>query len=161
MKCGNCGADMNDNSTLCLACGWSVPEAMRIQAQYGGRELTKKEFYKSPEMKMCRGNINGCGIALYILGILNIGLSFYTGDLPLDGILMILFGLGIQLAKSRVCSILCTIYGGVNMIIVLVSTGGIGGWIILLVAIDAITYTFKFQHAWAQYKNAVLRPAGR
>lgn len=158
MRCEKCGAEINDDAILCLSCGAAVSEAKRVHMQYGGRQLTKKEFYKLPEMKANRTNINACGIMLYVLGAINIGLSVYTGDLPADGILMILLGLGIHLGKSRVCAILSLIYGAGNLVIVFLSTGRIGGWIILLIAIDAITYTFRFNKAWNQYKKSSMMP---
>lgn len=157
MKCIKCGAELEDNALICPSCGQVVSDQDRLQGQYGGQKLTKAEFLELPAMKTCKSNINSCGIVLYILGVFNIGLQIYLGSLPIDGILIVLFGLGIHLGKSRICAILCTAYGGFNIIYMIMTTGRFSGWWILLVAVYALIYTFKYHGAWSQYqKNGTL-----
>ena len=73
-------------------------------------------------------------------------------------ILFVGLGLGIHLGQSRVCAILLTVYGGLNMIVSIMEKGRFGGWLFLLVGIDGIIYTFKFHKAWKQYKNTGIVP---
>lgn len=153
MKCRKCGVEMDNNALICPSCGQVVSDEDRLQGQYGGTKLTKAEFLNLPAMKSCKSNIISCAVVLYVLGVINIGLYLYWKSIPIDGLVLILLGLGIQLAKSRVVAIVATIYGAINTIYVTISTGRIGGWWILLVAIYALIYTFKYQSAWAQYQK--------
>ena len=153
MKCSKCGIELESNALICPFCGQVVSDEDRMKEQYGDKKLTKAEFLDLPAMKSCKSNIVTCGIVLYVLGVINIGLQIYLGSFPLDGIFLILFGLGIHLGKSRVCAILCTIYGVFNVIYMIATTGRVAGWWILLIAIDAIIYTFKYHSAWGKYQK--------
>lgn len=153
MKCSKCGTELENNALVCPFCGQAVSEEQRAQEQYAGKKMTKQEFINLPAMKSCKGNINTCGILLYVLGALNIVLALVMTSLPIDGIVMILLGLGIHLGKSRVCSILCVVYGAFNVIYLLLETGRVSGWWILLIAIYATIYTFKYHSAWGKYQK--------
>ena len=65
MKCVGCGTELEPGALLCQSCGRVVSseDVAKSKAQSG--QLTKKEFYKLPGMKSCRGNIRGCAIMLY------------------------------------------------------------------------------------------------
>lgn len=158
MKCTKCGAELENNALACPACGQAVTEEARIQAQAGGEPLTKKDFLQLPAMKTCKSNINTCGILLYVIGAINIGLQIYLRSFPIDGILIVLLGLGIHLGKSRVCALLCAAYSIFNMLIMLYTRGQITGWWILLIGIDAVIYTFKYQSAWSKYQKDGILP---
>ena len=153
MVCRKCGAEMDNNALVCPSCGQAVSDEARIQAQVGAGSLTKKDFLKLPAMKSCKSNINICGILLYILGAINIALAIFMGTLPLDGIILILLGLGVHLGKSRVCALLCAAYSIFNVIYMVVSTGNVAGWWIVVIGIDAVIYTFKYHSAWNNYKK--------
>lgn len=158
MKCMNCGTELEGNVAVCPFCGQAAPAAEPSQEQHDGRLLTKAEFGKLPAMKSCMSNINSCGIVLYILGVLNIALQIYMKNFPLDGIILILFGLGIHLGKSRICAVLCAAYGTFNLIYMIMTTGRVAGWWILLVAVDALIYTFKYRSAWNRYRKEGVLP---
>ena len=153
MICSKCGAEMDNNALVCPSCGQAVSDEARIQAQAGVGSLTKKDFLKLPAMKSCKSNINTCGILLYILGAINIVLAFFMGTLPLDGIILILLGLGVHLGKSRVCALICAAYSIFNLIYMMASTGKVAGWWIVVIGIDAVIYTFKYHSAWNKYKQ--------
>lgn len=159
MKCSKCGTEFESNTLVCPFCGQVVSDEDRVKEQYGDKQLTKKEFLDLPAMKSSKSNIVTCGIVLYILGVINIGLQIFAGSFPLDGILIILFGLGIHLGKSRVCAILCTAYGVFNVVYMIATTGRVAGWWILLIAIYAVIYTFKFHSAWSKYQKDGTLPA--
>ncbi len=153
MKCSKCGTELESNVLVCPSCGQAVSDEDRLQEQYGGKELTKKEFIQLPAMKTCKGNITGCGIAFYILGAINLALELYMHVLPLDGILLILFGLGVHLGKSRICALLSAAYSIFGLVYSVATTGQRTGYLIVIVAIDAVIYTFKYQSAWSKYKK--------
>ena len=153
MKCSKCGTELESNALICPFCGQVVSDEDRVKGQYGDKRLTKAEFLNLETMKSCKSNIVSCGIVLYVLGVINIGLQIYWGGLPVDGILLILFGLGIHLGKSRVCALLCTVYSAISIVYMAVITGRVTGWWVLLAGIYAIIYTFKFHSAWGKYQN--------
>lgn len=158
MVCSKCGTELENDALVCPFCGQAVSDEARIQAQAGGAPLTKKDFLKLPAMKSCKSNINVCGILLYILGGINVVYAFIIGTLPLDGILLVLLGLGIHLGKSRICAILCMAYSVFNVIYMLSATGKVGGWWIVLIGIDAILYTFRYHSAWNKYQKDGTMP---
>ncbi len=159
MKCSRCGVEMENNVLVCPFCGQAVSEEERVQEQYTGQQIPKREFIKLPAMKSCKSNIITCGVLLYVFGALNVVLQIAAGIFPVDGILLILLGLGIHLGRSRVCSILCVAYSVFNVIYVAMTTGRVVGWWILLVAIDAVIYTFKYHMAWNRYQKDGTLPA--
>lgn len=153
MKCNKCGTELESNALVCPFCGQVVPDEDRLLEQHGQAELTKEEFLNLPAMKFCRSNINTCGIALYILGAINVAWALYQQILPVDGIVYILLGLGIHLGRSRVCAILCIVASGINVIYMSMINGRLSGWFILFVSIYTVIYTFKYHNAWNKYKK--------
>lgn len=121
--------------------------------------MTKKEFDKHTNIVNVKKQISGAGIACYIIAGINLILMFaLSADNLLDILLILGMGLGIHLAKSRVCSIILTVYGAINVIVMVVLTGSAGGWWILVVGIYAIINTFKYQKAWAEYQQTGIVP---
>ncbi|MBO4425617.1 MAG: hypothetical protein J5776_01280 [Clostridiales bacterium] len=118
--------------------------------------MTRREFYKSDEMAQVRKNIRVCAISAYVIAALSLLVNLLLLDNPtgvLDSITMVVLGLLIQLLQSRVAAILLAVYGVVNMIAVTIMTGKFGGWWIMVVAIWAVVYTFKFHKAWKEEKE--------
>jgi len=155
MKCTKCGTELESNAQICPFCGQAVSN------EEPQKPLTKEEFMQLPAMKSCKSNVNSCGIVLYVLGALNIVLQIYMKSFPLDGILLILLGLGIHLGKSRICAVLCTIYGAFNVIYMLMTTGKVFGWWIILVAVYALIYTFRYHGAWSRYQKDGTLPVSK
>ena len=173
MKCQFCGTDYADNLMSCPNCGTpanqsgsnplSNSRAFQEQTSYNagsGHTYTEKEFYKLPELELCRSNIKGSAIFLYFCCALNLLLIFLTGNLGsiLDVLLLLVLGILIQFKKSRVSSIILLVYAISNMIYYAVQTGKTGGKLILIVAVWAVIYTFKYQSAWKKYKKSGILP---
>lgn len=181
MICTNCGTYVEDGKTNCPSCGAPVMTGGEMsqpgmymgqnvngpvnmggfQSGYSEPGLSKKEFYKHPNMSRVSKQIKSCGICMYVLAGLNLVFYALTEDIfsaVFSLILMLGLGLGIHLAQSRVCAIILTIYGGLNTIVAVITTGMLGGWMILVVGICGINYTFKFQKAWKQYKETGIVP---
>lgn len=124
-------------------------------------KVSKKEFYKLPGVKTCRTNIRTCAILAYVCSgftiFASLLLSDYLASSIIDGLLLLGLGLGVQLARSRVCAIILAGYGLLNMAIALVSYGTVQGWLIPVIGIYAIIYTFKYQKMWENYdKNGIM-----
>lgn len=134
--------------------------------QYGqqmdmGIPMTKSQFSKHPNMKKCRSNILGSAIILYVCA----AITFLLNVVVMKNIygmadVMILVGLalGIQLAKSRVCAVIIMIYSILNVFYMIIETGRIGGYLVVIAAVWAVVYTFKFQDAWQTYLRTGMVP---
>ena len=172
MKCVGCGAELEAGALLCPNCGRVVSseDVAKSKAQSG--QLTKKEFYKLPGMKACRGNIRGCAIILYVcsgmtplasvLAQVLVTSSVLDGiELSasiIDGVLLLALGLWLQFGKSRICAILTLCYGIFNMVVIAMAKGQVQGWLIPLAGGWAIAYTFKFHNLWGKYKKTGKLP---
>ena len=116
---------------------------------------TKKEFLKLPENKKIRKEINGAAIICYSCAAITLLVSLATGSFSsiLDVVILIGLGLGIHLAKSRICAIILTVYGAINMIITTTANGSLAGWLPLAAGIFALVYTIKLSKAWKAYNK--------
>ena len=126
-----------------------------------------KQFIKQmshiQEYKNIRTEINVCGILFYVFAAATIALSLLvksSGAGLVDAFILVGFGLWIQLGYSRVGSIIALVYSILNMIYMTLSTGKLGGYLILIAAVCSVIYTFKAAKAFKQYKEsaAVLPP---
>jgi len=91
-----------------------------------------------------------------VMTALSIVLNLFVYNNPyglIDCALIVICSLLIHLLQSRVAAIILTAYAALNVIVVTIQTGRLGGWWIAVVGIYAIIYTFKFQKAWKEYKN--------
>lgn len=122
--------------------------------------MTKKEFLKLPALEKQRKNILTSAIILYVCAAATLILGILSGNFGvfLDVAILLGFGLGIHLAQSRACAVIVCIYGVVNVLYALLTTGSLGGWLILVAAIDALPHTFKFHKAWTEYQQTGVIP---
>ena len=118
--------------------------------------MTRNQFLKTEEMKPIKKQIISCAVICYVLAVISIAANYFlTGELNLlDPIILVVFGLLIQLLQSRVAAILLTVYAVCNVVYMTISMGQLAGWWILIVAVYALIYTFKFQKAWKEYKKS-------
>lgn len=118
--------------------------------------MSKHDFYHSPICKKYRGNIIASSVLIYVCVGINLLLIALLQNYTslIDAAIMLGLGLAIHLAQSRVCSILLCVYGVINTIIVFLSSGEFGGWLILVAAIYAIVATFQYQSAWNKYSKS-------
>lgn len=157
MQCSQCGTQYPDGAPACPNCG---APAGQFAGGYGAGPMTKKEFYKHPNLKKTTASIKSSAIILYVCGALSLVLGFIAGNMLviLDIAIVVGFGLGIQLAQSRVCALLILAYSIFNTISVYITTGAFGGYLILLAAIYAVIATFQFQKAWKEYQKTGMLP---
>mgnify|MGYP001033615569 FL=1 len=158
MQCSQCGTQYPDGAPACPNCG--APAGQFAGGGYGSGPMTKKEFYKHPNLKKTTGSIKSSAIILYICGALSLVLGIIGGNLMviIDIVIVVGLGLGIQLAQSRVCALIILAYSIFNTVYMLISTGRAGGYLILLAAIYAVIATFQFQKAWKNYQQTGMLP---
>ena len=164
MKCIACGTELPEGALLCPSCGRVLSSADVVRQKSEGGKLTKKEFYKLPGMKACRGNIRGCAIVLYFAAGMTLMASVLLQDIlmasVIDGILLMALGLWLQLGKSRVAALLTLIYGSYSMIIGSLEFGRLQGWWVPVIGGFGVFYTFKLHGLWGKYRRSGTLPPG-
>lgn len=118
--------------------------------------MTRKEFFKSKEMKKLRESINVSaylGYAIALAGVVLNYVNYKTFNTLLDAAIIVAACLCIQFLQSRIASIVLAVYSLVNMALVYVQTGKPGGYTVIVIAVFAIIATFRFQSAWQKYKK--------
>lgn len=120
--------------------------------------MTRREFLRTDEMKSIRANIIICAIFGYVIAvgsvILNIAMTKEYGVIY-DAVFIIVMCVLVHFLQSRIAAILIAVYAVLNVIIMYISTGRPGGIVVLVLAIYAIVYTFRFHSAWSKYKKSV------
>lgn len=180
MICQSCGRANELGAKFCKGCGAPLasdegtqqnnlyqPGAgyqTNMQNQYGMPQsmyagttrMTKKEFDQCESIKPIAKNIMASAIIAYVIGAISLVANVILGGNVfgiLDVVIVVGLGLGIQFVKSRVCAVILGVYSVFNLIYMLVLTGRPGGWLIIICAVYAIMYTFKYQKAWNAYQQ--------
>lgn len=120
-------------------------------------KMTKKEFYKDGLDKATKNNIKTGGIIFYIAtaatlltGVVSENVAFVIADV----VICLILGLAIHIGKSRVASVIALVYGVASVIIALVNTGALAGWLLPIGGICATIGTFKAAKAWKEYEKS-------
>ena len=175
MQCSICGTQISDSVQFCTNCTVPVNHIKQPEEQSAYTEqfsnqqakqapnamMSKNEFYRQPALKKYRICINITASLLYFSATVTFLVHILIAENILgliDVLLLIGFALGIQIGKSRIVSIIITIYASFNTIYMLVETGNFNGWLILIAGISAIIYTFGFQKAWKNYQKTGALP---
>lgn len=115
---------------------------------------TKREFMQLPEGESYYKSCRSAAIICYICaGISLVLVCFVMGQWSalIDIALLVGLGLGVHLAQSLGCAIALLVYSIINVLVLLVTTGRFGGWLVLIAGIDALVSTIKTNRAWKQY----------
>lgn len=117
--------------------------------------MTKREFYKSEEMRPVRKQINSSAICAYVCAGISLIAGLLIGNplIIIDVILVVVCGLLVHLIQSRAAAIVLLVYSGINVIIGIIVNGRLQGWWLCLIGVYAVIYTFKFQKAWKEHKT--------
>ena len=124
------------------------------------KDISFKEFYKDYCSSEVKKNITGSAVALYVccgitflaaIAASVLGVDIMAGII--DAILILGLALGIQIGKSRACAVIILVYSIINCIYSLVSTGKLGGYLIIIAAVYATIYTFKARKEYNEYIN--------
>lgn len=165
MFCTNCGKQVADTATQCPYCNEpleakaapAAPAAPTAPVQSTPTRpvgLTKKDFFKQCFSQ--KGTVIGAAVLCYVSAVVTFGSSFISGAgawALIDVAVLLGLGLAVHLARSRVCAIVLTCYGLYNVIFMLITTGMIGGWLVLVAGVLAIFGTFAFAKQWKAYQT--------
>lgn len=159
MKCPTCGAEIQPGQQFCPSCGakqladqaWGNPNAPSVAL--GNRNISKSEFCRNYAPDKMRKNIKVSAILCYVSAVVTAVLAVLFNPLMfLDVIIVLVLGLLIHLKQSRVCAVLLLAYGIFSCVVVLLSTGQITGWLIILAGVFAVIYTFRLEKAYQQFR---------
>ena len=156
--CPNCNQPCEDTETFCGNCGANLNAAPDPSAAYGAapRVSTKKEFLNLPENKKVKSEISGAAIICYVCAAITLIVGILNNAFPLillDVAIVLGTALGIHLAQSRVCSIVLLAYAIFSTVLVLVQTGRLTGYLVIIAGVCAVIYTFKAEKLWKQYQQ--------
>lgn len=160
MKCPTCGTDVQPGQKYCPSCGtvqkadqpWGAPGAPSVTE--GARGISKAEFCRNHAPDKMRKNIRGCAILCYISAVVTGVFAVLTNPFMfIDAAVVLGLGLGIHLKQSRVCSIILLAYGIFSCITLLLSTGRLGSWLIILAGVFAVIYTFQLEKEYRAFQG--------
>ena len=158
MKCPTCGAEVQTGQQFCPACGaklaadqaWGDPYARAAAVE--NRSISKADFCRNYAPDKMRRNIMASAILCYVSAAITAVVAIlFNPFMFLDVIIVLVLGLLIHLKQSRVCAVLLLAYSLFNCIVTLVSTGQIGGWLIILAGAFAVFYTFQLEKAYQEF----------
>ena len=124
--------------------------------------MSKKEFLQLEQNKSLRTGMLSSAIACYvcaaltaIIGIAGTQLANFQGSpsMLIDAGFLLLCGLFIHLKQSFPGAVVLLVYGIINIIAMIILTGTAGGWLIALVGICAVYYTYKFNKAYKAFNT--------
>ena len=158
MKCPTCGTEVQPDQKYCPSCGtvqradqpWGTPGAPSAAA--GDREITKGEYYRNQAPDKMRRSILGSAILCYISAAVTAVFAVLANPFMFVDAAIVL-GLGIHLKQSRVCSVILLIYGLFSCVTVLMQTGRLGSWLIILAGVFAVINTFQLEKEYRAFRG--------
>ena len=160
MKCPTCGAEIQPGQQFCPSCGarqlvdqaWGNPYTPAAAVE--NRDISKSEFCRSYASDKMRKNIRGCAILCYISAAFTAVFAILLSPtMLLDSIIVLVLGLLIHLKQSRVCAVILLAYSLINLVVMLLSTGRITGWFIILAGVFGVIYTFQLEKAYQEFRK--------
>ena len=155
----NCGSDQQDGAKFCGVCGAAFPAepgGYAPSAAPAAAAETKKEFMNLPENAALKKQLVTSAVFCYVCAAINLAIVLLTdsGYYPLiDVVLLVGLGLGIHLARSRVCAVILCAYGVINAVLGIAQDGKISGYLILLAGVYAVISTFRLDKQWKAYRG--------
>ncbi|MBR3461979.1 MAG: hypothetical protein IKH20_04825 [Clostridiales bacterium] len=121
--------------------------------------MTRWQFFKSDEARGMRTNLIASSGCCFALAVFSLVANVIKAQEPLSLIdvgFMVIIGLLILFLQSRAAAVILAIYAGFNIYAFWDMNGKpeYGSFIVVIVAVYALIYTFRFQKAWKEKKNA-------
>ena len=158
--CRNCKAEVPADASSCANCGYSDFDEVEQEA-YGAYEgftgqttksmpQNRKDFIDNYADPSLRKEIKNYAILCYVCAGLSMVVAIAFNFLGIiDALILLGLSLGMHLGRSKVCAVLILVMGAVSMIVNLIVSGQIAGWLVLLAGIFAVKV---FNKADKQYK---------
>ena len=119
------------------------------------RARTKREFLQTDGSKYASSCVGAAVLCYISAGVTLIVLVFAMKSYSslLDVGLLLGLGLGIHLRQNIPCAIILLVFSIINILVMLVTSGTFGGWLLLIAGIIATVNTTKAHNAWKEYQN--------
>ena len=147
---------MNGQGMIYPGTGQPGMAQQNMYVQGNQPRLTRKDFINLPQMGNVKKNINVCAGLLYFSSLITL-LYGFIADFPeiffLDVGLLIILGVWLQLTYSKICGLIILAYGIFDVVIWIIKFGQLGGILLAIVGIIAVSATFKYDKAWGEYIN--------
>ena len=126
--------------------------------------LAREQFDQHPLVQKYCKNIRVSAIVMYVCAgitlLANVVAAQNIAGL-LDVAILVGLGLGVHLARSRVCAYITLAYGVFNLIYMLVEYHIPGGYLVILGAVCAVGATSQYWKAWKNYQQTGQFPVGK
>ena len=129
-----------------------------VQPNLSAAPANLKDFVQHFAVDKTKKSMRNNGYFLYGLAALNLVFALLVGNLPLDAIILAALGYWYQKTYSHKCSIVFLVYSILSIIVTFLTTGTIGGWLILIVAVLMFSGTMKAQKALEEYSKTGQPP---
>lgn len=151
-NCVKCGATLVPGGKFCPICahvvGAPAPEGMQIPAG-----ISIKEYRKQYAGESFRRNVRNAAIVGYICAGINAVISLIAVPLGLiDSVIFLALTLGMHLGKSKGCAIGMLVYAIFTVVVGLVATGTLGGWLWIVAGVNAL---IVFKNADKKYHELI------
>ena len=129
-----------------------------VQSNLSTAPANLKDFVQHFAADKTKKSMRNNGYFLYGLAALNLVFALIVGNLPLDALILAALGYWYQKTYSHKCSIVFLVYSILSIIVTFLTTGTIGGWLILIVAVLMFSGTMKAQKALEEYSKTGQPP---
>ena len=123
-----------------------------------GAPANLKEFVIRYADDKTKKTMKSASIILYVFAALNLVIALMNESFPFDAILLAVLGFWYQKSYSRACSIVLLVYAALSVVLMLVTTGTLGGWLILILGVVVFMATQKAQKAYTEYQKTGQLP---
>lgn len=111
--------------------------------------ITKKEYFEKYAGESFYRDIKIAAIVAYICAGINAVIAIALNPLALlDSVILVALALGLHLKKSKACAIAITVYAAFVMVLGLVTSGSVSGWMWLVVGVISL---IAFKNAEKRY----------
>ena len=123
-----------------------------VQPAFGNMPANLKEFVTRFSDDKTKKMMNAFSIVLYVFAAINLVVALLGGNLPLDAIILAALGFWYQKGYDNRCATAVLVYSILSVILALLATGTLSGWLIVILGVTMFTTTQKAQKDFDNYK---------
>lgn len=152
--CSKCGTRLENGNGFCSQCGYIAGEPIESNSNMGdlpaGVPVSRSEYLKKYAGDSFKNNLRITAIVGYVLCGIQALTALVNPYVLLDLAICLGLTLGMHLGRSKGCAIGIVVYSVVSMVLILLSSGTLGGWGWLVIGICALII---FNNAEKRYKE--------
>ena len=129
-----------------------------VRPNFGAAPASLKEYITNYADEKTRKNMRIYTIIVYVLAAINLAIALMNETLPLDAIILAGLAFWYQRTYSMTSVIILLGYSILSMVLSLLLTGSINGWLILVIAVALFTTTKKAQKDFEEFQRTGQPP---